>query len=269
MTTEQGVSTESTVLAERQDGVLLITLNRPNRLNALTDEMRGQLRDILRDARAAASVRAVVLTGAGRAFCSGAELSARPVEPDGTPASRPPARLPRYGWLQDFSTLPVPVVAAVNGVAAGAGLGLALACDIRVVAPDAYFYSAFAHRALAADNGVSWTMTRLVGPAKTLRWLWNADRISADLALQSGLADVVPTEASALDEALRIAQGWANGPTVALGTIKQQVYHALESTFADQLVFEELTTARVSQTADVKEGAAAFREKREPQFKGQ
>jgi 2-(1,2-epoxy-1,2-dihydrophenyl)acetyl-CoA isomerase len=268
VTTEPMESDTSPVLTERRDSVLVITLNRPNRLNALTDEMREMLRTILREARAEAAVRAVVLTGAGRAFCSGAELSARPVEPDGTPAPRPPARIPRYGWLQDFSTLPVPVVAAVNGVAAGAGLGLALACDIRVVAPDAYFYSAFAHRALAADNGVSWTMTRLVGPARTLRWLWNADRIPADVALQTGLADIVPTETSALDEGLRIAEQWANGPTVAFGTIKQQVYHALESTFADQLIYEELAAARVSQTEDVKEGAAAFREKRAPQFKG-
>jgi 2-(1,2-epoxy-1,2-dihydrophenyl)acetyl-CoA isomerase len=231
--------------------------------------MREEIRVAVRESRNDSSIRAVVLTGAGRAFCSGAEIAAPPAaEPGSAPAPRPIARVPRYAWLQDFQSLPVPVIAAVNGAAAGAGMGLALACDVRVLAPEAFFYSAFAHRALAADNGVSWTLTQLVGPAKALRWLWNADRIPAEDALQAGLADEIATESSALDTALRLAERWANGPTIALGTIKQQVYHALETTFADQLIFEELSAARVSQTEDVREGATAFRERRDPAFKG-
>lgn len=268
MTIDQAVQTQPTVLTERRGNVLVMTLNRPDRLNAVTDEMREEIRVALREARADREVRAIILTGAGRAFCSGAELAARPAEGAPAPPSWAVARVPRYGWLQDFQHVPVPVIAAVNGAAAGAGMGLALACDIRVMDPKAFFYSAFAHRALAADNGISWTLTKLVGPAKALRWLWNADRIPAAEALQSGLADHVSQEGAALDEALALAEKWANGPTVALGVIKQQVYRALESTFADQLIFEEYTALRVGQTEDVREGVLAFREKRDPRFQG-
>jgi 2-(1,2-epoxy-1,2-dihydrophenyl)acetyl-CoA isomerase len=271
MTTEQTVSTEQTVLTERRGGVMLITLNRPTRLNALTDDMREELRGALREARVDSSVRAVVVTGAGRAFCSGAEMVARPLaEPGAPPAPRPIPRTARYAWLQDFHHVPVPVIGAINGVAAGAGLGLALACDLRVMAPDAYFYPAFVHRGLASDNGVSWTLTRLAGPSRALRWLWSGDRIPAEQAWQVGLADAVAAEGegATLAEALVLADKLANGPTIALGIMKQQVYHAIEASFADQLVFEELTTARNSGTEDSREGVAAFRERREPRFQG-
>jgi 2-(1,2-epoxy-1,2-dihydrophenyl)acetyl-CoA isomerase len=269
MTTEPAEASGPDILAEHRKGVLLITLNRPQRLNALSEGMREGMRGFLREARGDAAVRAVVLTGAGRAFCSGADLVARPVgEPGGPPVVRAVPRIPRFAWLQDFHHVPVPVIAAVNGVAAGAGVGLALACDVRVMAADAYLYPAFVHRGLAADNGVAWTMARLAGPATTLRWLWNGERIPADVALQTRLADVVTEPGKALDEAMQLAQRWASGPTVAIGAIKQQVYRAIESSFADYLVFEELNVGRVSQTEDSREGVLAFRERREPRFQG-
>ena len=262
---------ERPVLAEQRDSVLIVTLNRPARLNALTDEMRAELQRLLREARADAAVRAVVLTGAGRAFCSGAELGG-PAPADGQAgegrATRPVPRAPRYSWFEEFHNVPVPVVAAVNGVAAGAGLGLALACDVRVLDRGATLYAAFVHRGLAADSGVSWMLTRLVGPAKALRYLWNGERITAEEALGAGLADHLADEGEALPEALRLADRWAQGPTLALGAIKQQVYHALEAPFAHQLLLEDYLQQRTSQTEDAREGIASFRERREPHFRG-
>jgi 2-(1,2-epoxy-1,2-dihydrophenyl)acetyl-CoA isomerase len=251
--------TEQAVLSEQRDGVLLITLNRPARLNALTDEMRGALRDLLHGARADSTVRAIVLTGAGRAFCSGAELGGDRAAGSGDGrGGRPIPRVPRFAWLHDFREVPVPVVAAVNGVAAGAGMGLALACDVRVMARDTYLYPAFVHRGLGADNGVAWTLARLAGTSRALRWLWSGARIAADEALATGLADVVVDAGTALDEALRLADTWARGPSLAIAAMKQQVYQAEELSFSRHLLVEEHHQARLSQTEDAREGVAAL-----------
>jgi 2-(1,2-epoxy-1,2-dihydrophenyl)acetyl-CoA isomerase len=257
---------ESSITVQQKEATLLITMNRPERLNALTDEMRVILRDTLRATRDNASVRAVVLTGEGRAFCSGADLSApRPeVTPEAT-VDRPP---PRYKWLKYFHELPVPVIAAVNGPAVGAGFGLALACDQRVMGKNAFFFPAFSERGLAADNGVSWMLPRLVGPAQSMRWLWNADRIGSEESLKYGLADSVVDDSDVLTEALALAAKWANGPTVAYGLIKEQVYGALVGTYENQLITEELHLAKTRASLDAAEGVAAFREKRAAKFVG-
>jgi 2-(1,2-epoxy-1,2-dihydrophenyl)acetyl-CoA isomerase len=260
------VKGESPITIEQKESTLLITMNRPERLNALTDEMRVILRDTLRTTRDNASVRAVVLTGAGRAFCSGADLSKPRAEATSdVPVDRPP---PRYKWLTYFHELPVPVIAAVNGPAVGAGFGLALACDQRVMGKSAFFFPAFSERGLAADNGVSWMLPRLVGPAQSMRWLWNADRIGSEESLKYGLADSIVDDGDVLAEALALAAKWANGPTVAYGLIKEQVYGALVGTYENQLITEELHLAKTRASLDATEGVAAFREKRAPKFVG-
>lgn len=259
--------TQSSLLkSEMLDSTLVITMNRPERLNALTDGMKILFRDLLLSVRDDAEIRAVVVTGEGRAFCSGADLSSgdKSVGEDILP-SRP---APRFGWLELFHKLPVPVIAAVNGPAVGGGFGIALACDIRVMGEGSYFYPAFTDRGLAADNGVSWMLPRLVGPAKALRWMWDASRIYSEEALQTGLADLVVADDKVLEEAVELAQKWAKGPTVAYGLIKDQVYAGLTEDYGTQLIAEEFQQARASATEDVAEGVAAFREKRAAKFVG-
>jgi 2-(1,2-epoxy-1,2-dihydrophenyl)acetyl-CoA isomerase len=215
--------TEPTILTERRDAVLIVTMNRAGRLNALTDEMRRTLSDILGEARTDGTVRAMVLTGAGRAFCSGADLRAPEPEVDESGEPIRERGRPRYTWVEEFHQMPVPVVAAVNGPAAGAGMGLALACDVRVMAEGTFLLPAFAARGLTADTGVSWMLPRLAGTGRALRWLWDAERIPAADAKEAGLVEIVVPDDVVLSEAIALAGKWAHGPTVALGQIKRQV----------------------------------------------
>jgi 2-(1,2-epoxy-1,2-dihydrophenyl)acetyl-CoA isomerase len=133
---------------------------------------------------------------------------------------------------------------------------------------NAFFFPAFSERGLAADNGVSWMLPRLVGPAQSMRWLWNADRIGSEESLKYGLADSVVDDSDVLTEALALAAKWANGPTVAYGLIKEQVYGALVGTYENQLITEELHLAKTRASLDAAEGVAAFREKRAAKFVG-
>ena len=260
--------TEETILSERRDAVLIVTLNRPDRLNALTDEMRRGLSDILGDLRTNGAARAMVLTGAGRAFCSGADLRAPAPAVDAEGEPIPDRRRPRYAWVEEFHQVPVPIIAAVNGPAVGAGMGLALACDVRVMAEGTFLFPAFSARGLAADTGVSWMLPRLAGAARALKWMWNAERIPAATALEAGLAEAVVPDADVLPEALAMAERWANGPTVAFGQIKRQVYSSMTNTFAQQLLLEEDSQGYTRDTHDLKEGMTAFRERRDPEFRG-
>lgn len=259
---------EPTILTERRDAVLIVTLNRPDRLNALTDDMRRRLSDILGELRTGGTVRAMVLTGAGRAFCSGADLRLPRPELDETGEPIPERRRSRYAWVEEFHQAPVPIVAAVNGPAAGAGMGLALACDVRVMAEGTFFLPAFAARGLAADTGVSWMLPRLAGSGRALRWLWNAERIPAAEAKEAGLVEAVVPDEDVLTEAIALADKWAHGATIAFGQIKRQVYASMTNSFAEQLLLEEDSQGYTRDTEDLKEGMTAFRERRDPEFRG-
>src|SRR5690606_37940688 len=159
-------------------------------MNALNDEMRMGLREIVEQLQTDGSVRAMVLTGEGRAFCSGADLSA-PAPSDGAAqpaAEEAPTRTPpRYLWLEAFQRAPVPIIGAINGAAAGSGLGLAMACDVRVIGREAFLYPAWTERGIAPDAGASWVMSRLAGPSRALRWMLNSDRIYGEEAFANGL----------------------------------------------------------------------------------
>jgi 2-(1,2-epoxy-1,2-dihydrophenyl)acetyl-CoA isomerase len=254
-----------TVATARDGGVLTITLDRADRLNALTSELLGELLEALHAAEAP-DVRAVVLTGAGRAFCVGQDLS----ELEGMRGSDV-GELLRDAYhpvVVAIRGLRKPVLAAVNGPAAGAGLALACACDIRLASDAAVLVPAFAGIGLVPDSGLTWSLARLLGPARALRWMLEGDRMEAAAALALGVVDEVVPAASLARRAADRAAELAAGPTHAFGLTKRLFEHAPSSSLEDQLEREEVAQARAFATDDHREGAAAFREKRPPRFTG-
>jgi 2-(1,2-epoxy-1,2-dihydrophenyl)acetyl-CoA isomerase len=250
------------------DAVATITLNRPHARNALTAEMKDALLAAVRKAGAQAEVRAVILTGAGEAFCSGqdlrehAEVLASGAEPTGT------VRQHYNPIITTIMTMPKPVIAAVNGNAAGAGASLALACDFRVAARRASLLMAFARVGLAADSGASWTLQRLAGPAKAAELLMLAEPVDAEHALAAGLFTTVVADDEVVPEAMRLAQRLAEGPTAAYGGIKDQLLYSASHGLADSLENEARVQAELGQTADHGAATLAFTRKERPTFHG-
>ncbi len=252
-----------TVLSRLDEGILTLTLNRPDSLNAFNRDMLARLTEALTADALRPEVRVVVLTGAGRGFCTGQDLGE---ERTGAIAE---AVVSRYNPLIAAVTeLEKPVVAAVNGPAAGAGLALALACDLRIASADAVFVTAFTRIGLAADSGICYFLPRLVGLAKAFELLALSPRIDAAEALRLGLVNrVVPGEA--LEEEVRaLAAELARGPTRALGLVKRGLRLGSQSTLEDTLALEARLQEEASRTADYQEGVRAFREKRQPRFQG-
>ena len=252
------------VEVSRDGAVLTITLNRPDVLNALNTAVHGQLAAALREARAP-EVRAVVLTGAGRGFCVGQDLSEFREE-----AGDIADRL-RSGYIPNvlaLRALEKPVLAAVNGAAAGAGLSLACACDLRIAADSAAFVPAFIGIGLVPDSGATYFVPRLVGAARAFEWLTSNRKLTAAEAHAWGLvAEVVEDEALA-PRAAELAAGLAAAPTKAVGMTKRLVDRAAAATLEEQLEREAQLQAAAARTDDFREGVAAFLEKREPRFEG-
>lgn len=259
------------------DGVLTLTLDRPEVHNALTWVVRDALTDALQQASADISVRAVVVTGAGdRAFCAGADLRMPPpvpVKPVGAPARvhGDVARSVAAGWQRVLTSVldcEKPVIAAVNGIAAGAGMHLALAADVVVMAESARFVPVFVRRGIVPDGGGVYLLTRLVGPqvAKQL-YLFGDDVSSAD-AQRLGLVLHVAPQTETLPTALTLARRLAVGPTRTLGATKRLINHALELDRDSALVEEAWTQESIMTTADAQEGVSAFVERRTPVFRG-
>jgi 2-(1,2-epoxy-1,2-dihydrophenyl)acetyl-CoA isomerase len=253
------------LLTERRGGVLVLTLNRPEVGNAYNDELRFTFLDTLRKAEQDNEIRAVVLTGTGKHFCTGADLTGEA----NLTAEGYRGNTQRYDWIAEVQRVPVPVIAAIEGYAAGAGMALAMACDVRVIAEDGHLFPAFTQRGLAPDSGVSWALTNIVGPGQAMQWLLDATRIPAADALNARLVQHVVPAGQALERALEIAERWAHGPTVAFALAKRQVWAALNQTLPEALRFEQDSRFLTYQTYDRIEGRTAFQEKRPPQFKGQ
>lgn len=247
----------------RPNGVVLATLNRPEKLNALSNEMRIALYELVTALRTEESARVLVITGAGRGFCSGAEVGGG--QRDG---SRLFGTDPRFILAEQLRTLELPVIAAVNGAAAGAGLGLALACDVRLMSDKARLHPAFVKRGLGPDMSTSWRLPRLIGISRALLLLWSGDPVDAATALAIGLADRVHPADTLLEAALELADELAAGPKLALGLTKRSLYAALENPLLTQIQLEEYTQSILGATEDAREGALAFVEKRAPNFQG-
>jgi 2-(1,2-epoxy-1,2-dihydrophenyl)acetyl-CoA isomerase len=258
------------VLLETADGVATITLNRPDAMNSLDVATKVALLAAVRQAADDPSVRCVVLTGTGRAFCVGQDLKEH-VEILTSGATESLFRTVEEHYNPIVSTIvgmAKPVLAAVNGVAAGAGASLAFACDLRIVADTAGFNLAFANIALSCDTGSSFTLQRLVGRAKAIELLYFPRTVTADEALALGLASQVVPAGELTEVVTGLAARLAAGPTVALGALRQSLTFAADHTFAESVEFESEQMTRTGRTADHAAAVDAFLAKEKPVFEG-
>jgi 2-(1,2-epoxy-1,2-dihydrophenyl)acetyl-CoA isomerase len=252
------------VEAVRDGGVLTITLNRPDVLNAFNAAMHAALAEALKEARDPA-VRAVVLTGAGRGFCVGQDLTEFREAP-GDIGDR--LRSSYHPNVLAIRALEKPVIAAVNGPAAGAGLSVALACDLRIAADSASFVPAFVGIGLVPDSGGTFFATRLLGYARAFEWLTSNHKLTAAEAHAWGLVAGVVEADQLAERAAELARTYADAPTRAIGMTKRLLDRVQAATLEDQLEWEAHLQSYATQTEDFREGVAAFLEKRPPAFSG-
>lgn len=261
------MSEYETIQYEMQDNVALLTLNRPERRNAMNRELN---RDLLAGFERAAGddqVRAVLVTGAGKGFCAGADLAAFQSQPTDDQVYE--FIIGSYqSMMETVTRMKKPVIAAVNGVAAGAGASLALACDLRVMAHDASMMFAFSNIALIPDAGATWFLTRLVGYSRAYEIAIEGNRIAAERCLELGLTNkVVPAEQLDIIS-LAWARKLAERPTLALGLTKQAMQHAHLHDLTSTIEYEARLQKQNIGTQDFVEGVMAFIQKREPRFQG-
>ncbi|AMG67898.1 2-(1,2-epoxy-1,2-dihydrophenyl)acetyl-CoA isomerase PaaG [Providencia stuartii] len=257
------------ILTTRENGVLTITLNRPDRLNSFNDEMHRQLSDALKIAERDDTVRCLVITGAGRGFCAGQDLNDRNVSVS--------EQAPDLGYsvetfynplIRRLTSLPKPIICAVNGVAAGAGAAIALAGDIVIAAKSASFIQSFCRLGLVPDSGGSWFLPQLAGHARAMGMALLGDKISAEQALQWGMIWQVTENDELTTTVNQLAQHLATQPTYGLGLIKKAIYRAATNTLDEQLDLERDLQRLGGRSEDYREGVDAFLNKREPKFKG-
>lgn len=255
------------ILWSVENGVARITLNRPSVFNSMHHAMRQEVLTALDLCRNEDGIRAVYLTGAGRAFCAGQDLQ-EVVDPNG-PALHDILASGYNPMVRAIRHLEKPVVCAVNGVAAGAGANIAFACDITVAAASASFTQAFSKIGLIPDSGGTWTLPRLVGLQRATALMMLSDKISAEEAATMGLIWKVFPDDIFATESLRIAETLAQMPTRALGMTKRALNRAFSNDFNAQLALEDDLQTQAGQTHDYQEGVAAFLEKRKPVFRGE
>jgi 2-(1,2-epoxy-1,2-dihydrophenyl)acetyl-CoA isomerase len=257
-----------TILSAFADGVLRLTLNRPDKLNAFNEEMHLALREGFTRAHSDAAVRAVLLTGAGRGFCAGQDLGDR----DPKAAERPDLGYTIETFynplVRQIRSLAKPVVCAVNGVAAGAGANIALACDIVLAARSARFIQAFSKIGLVPDSGGTWSLPHLLGEARAKALTLTGEPLSAETAAEWGLIWRCIDDEALLTEAEALAARLAAGPTRALGLTKQAIQAAATNTLDAQLDLERDSQRELGRGSDYAEGVASFLEKRKPNFTG-
>jgi 2-(1,2-epoxy-1,2-dihydrophenyl)acetyl-CoA isomerase len=259
------------VLVSQTEAVLTLTLNRPQALNAFTSQMHAELRAALDAAAADAAVRCVVITGAGRGFCAGQDLSDAAIAPDLTPGAEPKdigaliERVYRPLALR-IRSMPVPVIAAVNGVAAGAGANLALGCDIVVAARSANFIQAFSKIGLVPDCGGTWLLPRLVGRARAMGLAMTAEKLGAEEAQRVGLIWQCVDDAAFSDTVMALATRLADMPVKALVATRHAIDAAQDLSYGEALSHEGNVQSELGRQPDYLEGVRAFYEKRTPRF---
>jgi 2-(1,2-epoxy-1,2-dihydrophenyl)acetyl-CoA isomerase len=262
---------ERVLVSSTEGRVLMLTLNRPEKLNALTKQLHDQLLDAVTRASTDKSVGCVVLTGAGAAFCSGGDLAGAPQGVDlqrPTQEDRADTLLHHGETARLLHCMPKPTIAMLNGVAAGAGLALALACDLRVMSRAAVLSTSYLKMGLCGDLGVSYFLTHLVGPARARELLFLNRKLDAEAALQWGVVNRIEDPDALSEATLGVARQLAEAPAVAIRYMKQNLLRAETQTLPEVLDSEAFGMARCGRTQDAKEAALAFREKRPPKFTG-
>jgi 2-(1,2-epoxy-1,2-dihydrophenyl)acetyl-CoA isomerase len=257
------------LLIARDAGVATLTLNRPDSMNSLSITLKTALLQAIADVSADESVRAVVITGSGRGFCVGQDLREH-VEgmQAGDPAVQTTVRDHYNPITLGLAEMPKPVIAAVNGMAAGAGAGIALACDFRIASSSAGFLLAFANVGLSLDSGVSWTLPRLIGSARATALALLADPVTADAALEMGMVNAVVAPEHLLPAAHELAARLAGGPTAAYAAIKSAIAFAASSSLAEALEREAVLQGEMGATEDHRTASAAFLAKQQPTYRG-
>ena len=252
-------------------GVSRITLNRPDCLNAFNDAMSYELQKALKQVEKDLSTRAIILTGAGRGFCAGQDLQSRSIAAsEGALPHLGESILTRYApIILSLRTIEKPVIAMVNGVAAGAGASIAFACDFRIVSEKASFIQAFVKVGLIPDSGSGWLLPRLIGYGRALELAMTGDKVDAQKALEYGLINRIFPEEHLDSETLAFAAALASGPTKALGLMKRAFNQAETMDLATYLGYEAQLQEIAGRTEDYREGVSAFTEKRPPKFTGQ
>jgi 2-(1,2-epoxy-1,2-dihydrophenyl)acetyl-CoA isomerase len=257
------------VLFEHREGIARLTLNRPERLNSFNVQMHEEVRRALQEIEQDSSCRVLVLSGAGRGFCAGQDLSDRAVAPGGPAVDLGESIERRYKPLVlALRALPMPVIGAVNGVAAGAGANLALSCDLVIAARSASFIQSFSKIGLVPDTGGTWFLPRLIGHARAVGLAMLADKLSAEQAAHWGLIWRCVDDAEFARAVAELAQQLAAAPTRALARIKQAMYSSGGHTLEQQLDIERDFQRELGGSCDYAEGVAAFLEKRAPRFTG-
>ena len=256
------------LVEERADGIAWLILNRPERLNALSPAMQSALGEALSRLGNDRDVGAIVITGAGRGFCAGGDVKTMEERADQGFEERVEALRRMHQLPLMLRAIPKIVIAMVNGPAVGAGLGLALACDLRIAGRSARFGTGFAGVAYSGDFGGSWSLTRLVGTAKARELYFLGDILDSDATLALGLVSRIVDDAVLRDETLALARRIAQGPRIAYGYMKKNLFAAETEPLAAVLEMEAVHQARTAMTEDHLEAARAFVEKRRPVFKG-
>jgi 2-(1,2-epoxy-1,2-dihydrophenyl)acetyl-CoA isomerase len=255
---------------DRKDGVAVITLNRPEKLNALSRELQLEMLAVCDEMRGDDEVRAVIWTGAGRGFCSGADLTGGPRE---RPEPRREEMLDEFSWVgrqaKAVYGLDKPTIAAVNGVAAGAGMSLALACDVRVGTSQTRFKTVFIERNLSPDAGMTYFLPRIVGIGRAMDLVMTSRAVGGEEAYRLGLLDRFVDDDRLMDEAMSLAQVFAAGPPMALAMAKRGLQNSLDATFEEQLKYEIKAISHARRAVhDSTEAGLSFREKRRAVFTG-
>lgn len=257
------------ILTHIESGVLTLTLNRPDRLNSFNDEMHNQLAEALKIAELDDKVRCLLITGAGRGFCAGQDLNDRNVSVDQeTPDLGLSVERFYNPLIRRLNAMPKPIVCAVNGVAAGAGAALALACDITIASSSASFIQSFCRLGLVPDSGGSWFLPRLAGRARAMGMALLGDKVSARQALEWGLIWQVVEPEALVGHTRNLARHLATQPTYGLGLIKHAISSSATNTLDQQLDLERDLQRLGGRSADYREGVSAFVAKRQPVFCG-
>ena len=253
-----------------EDRIATLTLNRPERLNALGGTLREELYDAVTRTASDPNVGVLVITGAGRGFCSGGDVKSMSERDQAGAATSTDERLApvRDRCILAMRDCPKPLIAAINGAAAGAGMNLALACDMRIASTAAKFSQAFVKRGLAPDWGGSYFLPRVVGVAKACELIFTGEAIDAAEALKLGIVNAVVAPAELMAAAMKLARKIAAGPPVAIALAKRAIHHNQEADLRSALEFETFAQGVCRDTEDAKEGVRAFVEKRAPVFHG-